>query len=74
MCGHVEEVVVSRSQQKTGLGFLIMDSLQTLAKNLGVKKVILNCSNENIPFYQKCGFQKAGQQMDVAFGVKDDSG
>jgi glucosamine-phosphate N-acetyltransferase len=65
LCGHVEEVVVSRTQQKTGLGLLMMESLQTLGRNLGVKKMILNCSDHNIPFYQKCGFEKAGQQMSL---------
>ncbi|CAD0089671.1 unnamed protein product [Aureobasidium vineae] len=65
MVAHVEEVCVSASQQGKGLGLILIQALNATAKDLGVGKLILNCSKENIKFYEKCGYSIAGQQMEL---------
>ena len=46
-----------------GVGKTIIDSLVEIAKEEGCYKVILNCSNENVPFYIKCGFKLTENEM-----------
>lgn len=36
----------------------MIDQLKAMAKTLGVYKVILDCNDSNIDFYEKCGFKK----------------
>ncbi|THW08170.1 acetyltransferase [Aureobasidium pullulans] len=63
---HVEEVCISSSHQKQGLGLLLINALNALAmESLGVDKLILNCSEDNVGFYEKCGYERAGVQMRV---------
>lgn len=63
---HVEEVSISSSHQKQGLGLLLIKALNALAmESLGVDKLILNCSEDNVGFYEKCGYERAGVQMRV---------
>lgn len=41
----------------------MIHALGALAKNVGCYKSILGCSEENEPFYVKCGFNKGGRMM-----------
>jgi glucosamine-phosphate N-acetyltransferase len=36
----------------------IIDQLKSMGNELGVYKIILDCNDKNIDFYEKCGFQK----------------
>jgi hypothetical protein len=38
------------------LGKLIIEALTFIGKRTGCYKIILDCSDKNVPFYQKCGF------------------
>ncbi|KAI5197993.1 hypothetical protein E4T39_07026 [Aureobasidium subglaciale] len=67
MVAHVEEVCVSSTQQGKGLGLKLVQALNATAEKVGVAKLILNCSNENIKFYERCGYTKAGQQMELKY-------
>jgi glucosamine-phosphate N-acetyltransferase len=67
MVAHVEEVCVSASQQGKGLGLILINALNATAKELGVGKLILDCSEKNVQFYEKCGYTKCGQQMELKF-------
>jgi glucosamine-phosphate N-acetyltransferase len=58
MVAHVEEVCVSASQQGKGLGLIIINALNATAKELGVGKLILDCSEKNVEFYEKCGYSR----------------
>lgn len=71
MVAHVEEVCVSKSEQGKGLGLTLITTLNAIANNLGVRKLILDCGEHNTEFYHKCGYSKAGQQMELKYG--DDS-
>ncbi len=54
--GHIENVVVDKDYRKRSIGEKIIENLVVKAKERNCYKVILNCSKENITFYEKCGF------------------
>ncbi len=59
----IEEVAVVEEKRGLGLGKEIVTFLTNEAKLRGCYKVILNCSDENIEFYEKCGFYKSSNTM-----------
>jgi glucosamine-phosphate N-acetyltransferase len=61
--GHVEDVVVNKEYRGHGLGKLLIKKLIEKAKEEGCYKIILDCSDENIVFYEGCGFIKKENQM-----------
>ncbi|KAI8970591.1 acyl-CoA N-acyltransferase [Trametes punicea] len=61
--GHIEDIAVDKSQQGKKLGLRIIQALTAISENSGCYKTILNCSDSNIPFYEKCGFQKKENEM-----------
>ncbi|KAG2220165.1 hypothetical protein INT45_013863 [Circinella minor] len=69
--GHIEDVVVSDTQRGKKLGKRLIDQLTYMAQVLGCYKVILNCKEHNIPFYEKCDLQVAQVQMSNYFDRKN---
>ncbi|KAL0060671.1 Glucosamine-phosphate N-acetyltransferase-like protein [Marasmius tenuissimus] len=63
MVGHIEDIAVDKSQQGKKLGLRIIQVLTHLSEQAGCYKTILNCSDANIPFYEKCGFVKKENEM-----------
>ncbi|PWY97097.1 acyl-CoA N-acyltransferase [Testicularia cyperi] len=61
--GHVEDIVVDTRLHSKGLGKIIVQTVMQIAQNKGVSNIILNCSDEKKPFYDKCGFSYSGLQM-----------
>ncbi|CAN1304727.1 Glucosamine 6-phosphate N-acetyltransferase [Linum perenne] len=61
--GHIEDVVVDSSARGLHLGKKVVDFLTDHARSKGCYKVILDCSNENKAFYEKCGFKQKEIQM-----------
>ncbi|WWD21112.1 hypothetical protein CI109_105593 [Kwoniella shandongensis] len=61
--GHLEDIVVSEKMQGRGLGQKLVIGLRDLAVGLGCYKVILDCKEPKIPFYEKCGFHKRSAGM-----------
>lgn len=61
--GHIEDVVISKKINGNGFGKKIVLFLIERAKELGCYKVILDCNEINVGFYEKCGFVKNGIQM-----------
>ncbi|PCH37200.1 acyl-CoA N-acyltransferase [Wolfiporia cocos MD-104 SS10] len=61
--GHIEDIAVDKSQQGKKLGLRIIQALTGISENSGCYKTILNCSDSNIPFYQKCGYVKKENEM-----------
>ena len=53
---HIENVVVDKNCRGKGAGKKMMDYLIGRARGLNCYKILLNCSKENILFYEKCGF------------------
>lgn len=45
----------------------MLGALNSVAKNVGCRKTQLNCSQHNIPFYEKCGFEVSSVEMQAVF-------
>lgn len=62
-CAHIEDIVVDQAARGTHLGKRVISSLIDHCKVRQCYKIILDCAERNIPFYEKCGFQVMGAQM-----------
>jgi glucosamine-phosphate N-acetyltransferase len=65
--GHIEDIVIHSSYKGQQLGKLIVDSLVAYAKEHKCYKVILDCSDDLIGFYEKCNFERKGSEMATYF-------
>lgn len=61
--GHIEDVVVDRAYRSRGIGKHLVLKAIDVAKKMGCYKIILDCSSNNVEFYQKCGFVEKDKQM-----------
>lgn len=62
-CGHIEDIVVDSAQRGKNLGKILLHALKDLAVGMGCYKVILDCEEGKVQFYEKCGFKEKGRQM-----------
>ena len=65
--GHIEDVVVSNKYRKQGIGKQLLEKCIEVAKENNCYKVILDCDEENVPFYSKVGFKPFGISMKINF-------
>lgn len=63
LCGHVEDVVVDAAARGRGLGARVVAALFSAAREAGCYKIILDCSEDNVPFYERCGLARKEVQM-----------
>ena len=61
--GHIEDIVVDKNSRGKGLGKKIINFLTEESKKYKCYKVILDCSNNHITFYNKCNYQVKGNCM-----------
>ena len=61
--GHIEDVVVDETMRGHHLGQRIIQFLTGYARDAHCYKVILDCSEHNVGFYEKCGFSRKAVQM-----------
>jgi len=61
--GHIEDIVVDKNSRGKGLGKKIINFLTEESKKYNCYKVILDCSNNHINFYNKCNYQVKGNCM-----------
>ena len=61
--GHVEDVAVDKSMRGSKIGLSMLKYLTNLAIENGCYKVILDCDEKNVGFYEKCRFSRAGVEM-----------
>jgi len=62
--GQIEDVIISEKYRGKGYGNMIIKKLIDIGLNeMKCYKIILNCLDHNIKFYEKCGFQKVGVEM-----------
>jgi glucosamine-phosphate N-acetyltransferase len=61
--GHIEDICVKNNYRKNGIGKILIKYLMNIAKEKGCYKVTLDCNQENVDFYIKCGLEKRGFQM-----------
>ena len=67
--GHIEDVVVNPIYQGQGLGRKMIDYILTFVRETKPEcyKVILDCAEKNVGFYEKCGLKKNGVEMRYDF-------
>ena len=61
--GHIEDIVSHEDFRGKGIGKAIVQSLSRIAKEEGCYKVALQCKEDNIEFYQQCGYEVSGITM-----------
>tara|TARA_A200000159_G_scaffold63130_1_gene58389 strand:- start:959 stop:1438 length:480 start_codon:yes stop_codon:yes gene_type:complete len=59
----IEDVAVSKRAGSRGLGRLLIEKLKDVSVERGCYKTILNCSEDVVGFYEKCGFYQKEVQM-----------
>lgn len=65
--GHIEDVVCDKKLRGKGIGKKMIDFATEYCMINGCYKVILDCSEYNIGFYEKCGYKQKGTEMAYYF-------
>ncbi|KAK3242814.1 Glucosamine-phosphate N-acetyltransferase-like protein [Cymbomonas tetramitiformis] len=65
--GHIEDIVVKSTCRGKNLGRMIIAELKKIASDAGCYKVILDCDEKNVEFYEKCGYERKAVQMATYF-------
>jgi glucosamine-phosphate N-acetyltransferase len=60
---HVEDVATHKDHQGKGIGSLLQKHLIEEAKRLGCYKILLDCKESLIPFYEKFGYKESDKHM-----------
>ena len=60
---HIEDLVVDIEERNKGIAQLLINKCIEYAKNENCYKIILNCNENLIKFYEKSNFYNAGYQM-----------
>jgi len=55
--GHLEDVVVDTNYRKIGVGTLIVETAEAVAREHNCYKLFLTCRPKTIPFYENLGFE-----------------
>ena len=58
LVGHIEDVAVNEHAQNTGIGKALVEKLVSEARSKGCYKVILDCSDELVAYYERCGLKR----------------
>ena len=61
--GHIEDIVVLSEARGQGLGLRVVRALMEEALRLKCYKVILDCDEKNVGFYEKLGMKRKEVQM-----------
>ena len=55
---HVEDVAVHKDHKGNGIGSALMSHVIEQAKAAKCRKIVLDCSDGNVDFYERCGFRQ----------------
>ena len=61
--GHIEDIVVDEKYRGKGYGRQLMIRLVEDAKEYNCARCVLDCIDNKVEFYKKCGFYRRGNQM-----------
>ena len=65
--GHIEDIVVDKDYRHQKLGKKLISHLTETAFKAGCYKVILDCNENLVPFYESCGYTQKQTQMSRYF-------
>ena len=65
LIGFIEDVVILENYRGKGIGKLILKNLIKKAKEKSCYKLVLECKEDKLEFYQRIGFQKSGCSMSL---------
>lgn len=65
LTGHIEDIAVNGQYQGQKLGKKLINYLSQYGLDQGCYKVILDCAEKNIGFYEKCQFHQHGIEMQI---------
>ena len=60
---HIEDIIVFSKYRNKGFGNILLNELIKVCKKNGSYKILLDCHEKLIIFYEKSGFKKNGNQM-----------
>ena len=63
--GHIEDVAVNQRFQKHGVGRALVQHLLEVCREFRCYKVILDCAEGVIPFYERIGFHRWERAMRI---------
>ena len=63
--GHIEDVVIDLEYRNAGLGKMMINHCVNYANEHNCYKILLNCAEKNIGFYEKCGFTNKNFEMSL---------
>lgn len=69
-CGHIENIIISKSHQNLGLGTKIINYLIDYANQRNCYKVILNCKSDLESFYKKFKFVNSKNNIQMEIRLK----
>lgn len=64
---HIEDVVTRNGYEGIGIGSALVNRALKFAASCGCYKVILDCLDNNVAFYEKNGFRRYGVSMRYDF-------
>lgn len=67
LVGHIEDVAVRKEYQDRGIGQKLVKALLEYAKKKGCYKIILDCADDLVPFYEKIGFKRHSNSMRIDY-------
>lgn len=62
----VERICVSQNERGNGLGVLVMQELESVAKEIGIQTLLLHSQDHAEPFYLRLGYQTISEPFDEA--------
>lgn len=68
--GHIEDVAVRAGYQRKGIGFKLVNHATKQAVTMRCVRTVLDCSDENVPFYKKIGYSYHGNTMKIEHTIK----
>lgn len=63
--GHIEDVAVHQAYMQHGVGQMLINHLLDVCRKAKCYKVILDCAEKVVPFYEKLGFRRWEQAMRI---------